>query len=81
MGLPGATASVVYLKGDGINTPDTSNASEWERDITLAYVVQGGPLKGVGLMLRNAMVRNSNLPTVREQDEYRVILSYQLALF
>ncbi|MGP5328216.1 OprD family porin [Pseudomonas helleri] len=81
MGLPGATASVVYLKGDGINTPDTSNASEWERDITLAYVVQGGPLKGVGLMLRNAMVRNGNLPTVREQDEYRVILSYQLALF
>ncbi|MBJ2281688.1 OprD family porin [Pseudomonas sp. MF6767] len=80
-GLPGATASVVYLKGDGINTPDTSNASEWERDITLAYVVQGGPLKGVGLMLRNATVRNSNLPTVREQDEYRVILTYQLALF
>ena len=80
-GLPGATASIVYLKGNGIDTPDTSNASEWERDITLAYVVQNGPLKGFGVMLRNASVRNSNLPTVRQQDESRVILSYQLALF
>ena len=80
LGLPGATASVVYVKGDDINTAITSNASEWERDMTLAYVVQSGALKGFGIMWKNAMVRN-NIPNTRQQDENRVILSYQLAVF
>ena len=80
LGLPGATAGVVYVKGDDINTIASSNSSEWERDITLAYVVQSGPLKGVSVMWKNAMVRN-NIPNTRQQDENRVIINYQLALF
>lgn len=68
LGLPGATAGVVYVKGDDINTIASSDSSEWERDITLAYVVQSGPLKGVSLMWKNAMVRN-NIPNTRQQDE------------
>ncbi len=80
LGLPGATAGIVYAKGDGINTAVNSDASEWERDVTLAYVVQSGPLKGFGLMWKNAMLRN-NIPNTRQQDENRIILNYQIALF
>lgn len=80
LGLPGATAGLVYLKGDDIDTPTTSDASEWERDLTLAYVVQSGAMKGFGVMWKNAMWRN-NIPNVRQQDENRLILSYTLALF
>jgi len=79
VGLPGATAGIVYLKGDDIDTPTTS-ASEWERDLTLAYVVPAGTLKGFGVMWKNAMWRN-NIPGQNQQDENRVILSYTLALF
>lgn len=80
VGIPGATAGMVYVRGDGIDTPSTSNASEWERDVTLSYVVQSGPLKGVGMMWKNGMWRN-NIPNARQQDENRLILSYTLPLF
>lgn len=80
LGLPGATAGVVYLKGDDIDTTATSDASEWERDLTLAYVVQDGALKGFGVMWKNAMWRN-NIPGQNQQDENRVILSYSLPLW
>lgn len=79
-GLPGLTAAVVYAKGSGVNTPTTSDASEWERDFTLAYVIQSGPAKGLGMMWKSGAARNE-IPGVRNQDENRVILSYQLALF
>ncbi|MDB6051030.1 MAG: outer rane porin [Pseudomonas sp.] len=80
LGVPGATAGLVYLKGNDIDTPTTSDASEWERDLTLAYVVQSGAMKGFGVMWKNAMWRN-NIPNTRQQDENRLILSYTLALF
>jgi len=80
LGLPGATAGIIYLQGNDIDTPTTSSASEWERNITLAYVVPDGALKGFGVMWKNAMWRN-NIPGQNQQDENRVILSYTLALF
>ena len=80
VGLPGATAGLVYSKSDGINTPTTSNAGEWERDLTLAYVVQDGALKGLGLTWKNSMWRN-NIPGQNQQDENRIILSYSLPLW
>ena len=80
VGLPGASAGVVYVKGNDINTLASSNSSEWERDVTLSYVVQSGPFKGLGFIWKNAMVRN-NIPNNRQQDENRVIVNYQLALF
>ena len=80
VGLPGASAGVVYVKGNDINTLASSNSSEWERDITLSYVVQSGPFKGLGFIWKNAMVRN-NIPNNRQQDENRVIVNYQFALF
>lgn len=87
LGLPGATAGVVYLRGDDIDTVANTAAhpasgtgrSEWERDITVAYVVPAGPLKNVGVMWKNAMWRN-DVPGQRDQDENRLIVSYSIPL-
>ena len=85
VGVPGLTAGVVYLKGDEIDTVNArggelaNGASEWERDLTLAYVVQEGPLKNLGFMWKNAMWR-TDLPSTRSQDENRLIVSYSIPL-
>ncbi|UCP07977.1 MULTISPECIES: OprD family porin [unclassified Pseudomonas] len=85
VGVPGLTAGAVYLKGDDIDTvgsngrENASGRSEWERDFTLAYVVQEGPLKNLGLMWKNAMWR-TDLPSTRSQDENRLIVSYSIPL-
>ncbi|WAH59029.1 OprD family porin [Pseudomonas silvicola] len=85
IGFPGATAGLVYLRGDNIDTVGTNRAvsgsgrSEWERDLTLAYVVPQGTFKGLGLMWKNAIWRN-DIPGQRDQDENRVIVSYSIPL-
>ncbi|WP_350614138.1 OprD family porin [Pseudomonas sp. HY7a-MNA-CIBAN-0227] len=85
-GLPGLTAGVVYLRGDNIDTVGANSQStgkdqtEWERDITVAYVVPEGPLKNVGVAWKNASWRN-NIASTRDQDENRLILSYTLPIF
>ncbi|OKA26781.1 porin [Pseudomonas versuta] len=84
LGVPGLTAGAVYLRGDNIDTysgnKQTSNgASEWERDITVAYVVQEGTLKNLGFMWKNAMWRN-DIASQRDQDENRLIVSYSIPL-
>lgn len=78
VGLPGATAGVTYLKGDNIDTAN-GDRTEWERDITLAYVVPEGTLKGLGIIWKNAMWRN-DIEGQRDQDENRLILSYSIPL-
>ncbi|MET0776866.1 MAG: OprD family porin [Pseudomonas mandelii] len=85
VGVPGLTAGMVYLRGDDIDTNRTStaaagnNSTEWERDLTVGYVVPEGPLKNVGFMWKNATWR-TNIPGVRSQDENRLILSYSIPL-
>ncbi|MFL6875652.1 OprD family porin [Pseudomonas marginalis] len=83
VGVPGLTAGVVYLKGTDIDTVNGSRAeftgqSEWERDITVAYVVPEGLFKNVGVAWKNAMWRN-DVAAARDQDENRVIVSYTYA--
>ena len=85
VGVPGLTAGAVYLRGDNIDTYSNKNvqtsngASEWERDITVAYVVQEGTLKNLGFMWKNAMWRN-DIASQRDQDENRLIVSYSIPL-
>ncbi|KPG95948.1 porin [Pseudomonas sp. RIT-PI-q] len=85
VGLPGLTAGVVYLSGDNIDTvgangrENGSGRSEWERDLTVGYVVQSGALKNVGFLWKNATWRN-DIPAQRDQDENRLILSYSIPL-
>ncbi|SEL73569.1 outer membrane porin, OprD family [Pseudomonas sp. NFIX51] len=91
VGVPGLTAGVIYLRGDNIDTSgkegsvtpqrtvSATNASEWERDLTVAYVIPEGPLKNLGLTWKNAMWRN-DIPGQRSQDENRLIVSYSIPL-
>ncbi|MGE8352334.1 MAG: OprD family porin [Pseudomonas protegens] len=87
LGAPGLTAGLVYLRGDNIDTIANTAAhpvagsgrSEWERDLTVAYVIPEGPLKNLGFTWKNAMWRN-DIPGQRDQDENRLIVSYSIPL-
>lgn len=76
-GIPGLTASVIYLKGDNIESR-RGDLTEWERDMTLGYVVQDGTFKGVGMTWRSAVFRSD---ASSDTDQNRLILSYTLPLF
>jgi hypothetical protein len=78
MGIPGLTFMTRYISGDHVQVGASNGGKEWERDTDLAYVVQSGPLKNLGLKWRNATVR-SNFGN--DLDENRLILSYSLPLW
>lgn len=84
-GLPGLTFQTLYLHGDNIDTK-YGDKSEWERDISLAYVIPDGTLKGLGFTWKNAALRSglpvsgSGTATQRDQDENRLIVSYTIPL-
>lgn len=79
MGIPGLTFMTRYINGSDVDRgAGLSEGKEWERDMDIAYVVQEGDFKGVGVKWRNATTRSNfgnNL------DENRLILSYTLALW
>ncbi|WP_085718891.1 OprD family porin [Pseudomonas sp. B28(2017)] len=77
LGVPGLKASIVYLKGTDIKAQNASDQSEWERDMTLDYVLQSGTFKGVGFTLRNA---RSNTDAGRNVEQNRFIINYTLSL-
>jgi hypothetical protein len=83
--VPGLTFNTVYLNGDNIKVR-SGNQGEWERNITLAYVIPDGSLKGLGFTWKNASLRSelpasgAGTPTQRDQDENRLIVSYTLPL-
>ncbi|BAQ83777.1 MULTISPECIES: OprD family porin [Pseudomonas] len=78
LGVPGLTANVVYLRGNNIQTT-VGDKTEWERDLTVAYVIPEGPLKNLGFAWKNAMWR-TDLASTRSQDENRLIVSYSIPL-
>ncbi|KAF1029396.1 MAG: Porin-like protein NicP [Pseudomonas sp.] len=80
LGVPGLSTSVLYLHGDNIRSTGGQRYSEWERDARIDYVVQSGPLKGLGASLREGSFR-SGIPNVGAVDQARVIFSYTHAIF
>ncbi|MHC6227416.1 OprD family porin [Pseudomonas sp. X10] len=78
LGIPGLTALTRYVRGDHAEVGGADDGRAWERDIDISYVIQGGPLKNLGLRWRNAMVRSNYAADV---DENRLILSYSLPLY
>ncbi|BAN47276.1 OprD family porin [Metapseudomonas resinovorans] len=80
LGVPGLTFMTRYLSGDGVELgAGKADGKEWERDTDIAYVVQSGPLKNLGVKWRNATVRSTNFGN--DLDENRLILSYSLPLW
>lgn len=78
LGVPGLKATVMYLKGDHIQTSSGVEQSEWERDISLDYVIQSGAFKNLGFTWRNGMSRSE---ATRNGDQNRLIVNYTLPLF
>ncbi|NNA58204.1 MULTISPECIES: OprD family porin [Pseudomonas] len=78
IGVPGLTANLIYLRGNNIDTP-LGEKTEWERDLTIGYVIPEGPLKNLGVAWKNAMWR-TDLANTRSQDENRLIVSYSIPL-
>lgn len=77
MGLPGLTLMARYIRADDFQIRSQA-ASERERDVDLGYVIQGGPLAGLGFRLRNVMYRGSDTTDV---DENRVLITYTFNLW
>ena len=79
MGIPGLTLMTRYVSGDNVDRgAGQGEGKTWERNTDLAYVFQDGPLKNLGVKLRNATTR-SNFQ--RDLDENRLIVSYSLPLW
>jgi hypothetical protein len=79
VGIPGLTFMTRYISGDNIDRLNAAGeGKEWERNMDIAYVVQEGPLKNLGVKWRNATVRNNFASDI---DENRLIVSYTLPLF
>jgi len=76
IGVPGLKTSLAYFSGDGIDAAGHDH-KEWERDLRVDYVVQSGPLKGVGLTWRSAMARGND---ARDRDDNRLIVNYSIPL-
>jgi hypothetical protein len=78
VGVPGLSFMGMYESGSNIRTP-TGDKSEWERNLTVSYVFQQGPLKNLSIALRHASLR-TEVTTQRDSDEHRVIISYPLSI-
>jgi hypothetical protein len=76
VGVPGLSFMGMYESGSNIRTP-TGDKSEWERNLTVSYVIQQGPLKNLSIALRHASLR-TEVTTQRDSDEHRVIVSYPM---
>ena len=80
IGIPGLTFMTRYINGSDIDLGNNRpEGKEWERDTDIGYVVQGGPLKNLGLKWRNATVRSTNFGS--DLDENRLIVSYSLPIW
>nr|MBO2509558.1 outer membrane porin, OprD family [Gammaproteobacteria bacterium] len=78
LGLPGLSSTLRYIRGDNVDTGLGYEGRDRERDLDIAYVVQSGALRGLGIRLRNVAARSNYRSDI---DENRLILSYTWSLF
>jgi hypothetical protein len=78
VGVPGLVATVRYISSDNVDTDRGFEGAAHERDLDVSYTIQSGPLKSVGIRIRNVAARSNYRSDI---DENRLILSYTLALF
>lgn len=76
-GLPGLTWMSRYVQGNHFKIGQR-NGRERELDTDLAYVIQQGPLKNLGLRWRNVVYRANYAANV---DENRLIVEYNLKVW
>ncbi len=79
LGIPGLNLMTRYVSGSNIYMgASASRGNEWERDTELAYVVQQGTFKGLGVKLRNYVYRSD---FSRGRDSNRIYFTYDIALW
>lgn len=74
-----------YLSGDNIELPALggSGLKERELQIELGYVIQDGPLRGLGLKARHSIYRNDFAAgaAFRDENQTRLHIDYTFALW
>jgi len=78
LGIPGLVSTVRYITSDNVDTGRGFEGKAHERDLDIGYTVQSGPLKNVGIRVRNVAARSNYRSDI---DENRLILSYTVTLF
>lgn len=78
-GVPGLTFMIRYIRGTDIETAETDNGHEWERNESLKYVFQSGPMKDLSVQIRHATNRSAALDS--NLDETRFIVDYPINVF
>lgn len=78
-GVPGLSFMIRYIRGDNIETTETKDGREWERNESLKYVFQSGAAKNLGVQIRHATNRSSALDS--NLDETRLIVDYPINVF
>jgi hypothetical protein len=79
MGVSGLVAGVRYIRGDNVDAQATNRGGpryegkDFERDLDIGYTVQSGPLKSLGVRLRNVTARSNYRSDI---DENRLIFNY-----
>ncbi|MFJ2711658.1 OprD family porin [Pseudomonas sp. NPDC087346] len=78
-GLPGLMVSTSYFRGDQARVNRLrGEQNEWERDSSLSYVFQTGPLKNLSIKWQNAHLESS---FARDTDENRLYFAYTIPIF
>lgn len=85
-GIPGLTAMIWHMRGDNIELPERmggSNRYERESQAQVTYVIQSGPLQGLGFKVRHAWYRNNftQAATFRNNNDLRVNILYTWKLW
>jgi imipenem/basic amino acid-specific outer membrane pore len=78
-GFPGLSFMARYLRGDNFTVATGGEGKEWERDTEVRYVVQSGPAKDLGVRIRQATSRTSDIANGSMED-LRVIIEYPLSI-
>jgi len=80
IGVPGLTFSSRYIKGSEILRGETlRDGSENERDVAVKYVLQSGPLKGMGVEWKNYLVQQHQFGS--DFNENRLYVTYTWNVF
>lgn len=75
IGVPGLTFASRYIIGEDIRLgAGVSDGSEKERDLAVRYVLQSGPLKGLGFEWKNYLVKQHNFGS--DFTENRLVTTY-----
>ncbi|WP_053213804.1 OprD family porin [Pseudomonas sp. Q12-87] len=85
VGVPGLRTRLRYVRGDHIDLAalNAEDRKEREFQMELGYVIQGGPLKNVGLLARKSIYRNDFPGTAafRDENQTRFLVTYSVPIW